>query len=62
VLHNICLHGLEENHVEEDNVDDFIEEDLQIERQLVWENNDDDVDLQQEGEAKREPYKPFRKK
>ncbi|KYN50363.1 hypothetical protein ALC62_15746 [Cyphomyrmex costatus] len=55
VLHNICLHGLEENHLEEDNVDDFIEEGFQNVRRLVRENNDDDDDigLQQEGEAKR---------
>ncbi|XP_018313143.1 putative nuclease HARBI1 [Mycetomoellerius zeteki] len=54
VLHNICLYGFEENHVEEDNVDDFIEEGFQTERQLVRGNDDDDhVGLQQEGEAKR---------
>lgn len=53
VLHNICLDGLEEDQAEEDNIDDFIEG-LQVVRQQVRENNDDDnVGFQQEGEVKR---------
>lgn len=55
VLHNICLDGLEDNQVEEDNVDDFIEEGLQIVRQQIREDHDGDnnVEFQQEGEVKR---------
>lgn len=55
VLHNICLDGLEEDQVEEDNVDDFIGEGLEVVRQQERENDDDDnnIRFQQEGEAKR---------
>ncbi|XP_071576145.1 uncharacterized protein [Temnothorax nylanderi] len=55
VLHNICLDGLEDDQVEEDNVDDFIEEGLEVVRQQERENDDDDNNniRFQEGEAKR---------
>lgn len=54
VLHNICLDGLEEYQVEEDNINDFIEEGLQVIREQVREHDDDDNNVGfQEGEAKR---------
>lgn len=48
VLHNICLDGLEENQAEEDDIDDFIIEDLEVVKQQVRENYDDEnnVNLQ----------------
>lgn len=56
VLHNICLNGLDENQIEEDNVEDFIEEGLQVVRQQERENDEErennDIDFL-EGEAKR---------
>ncbi|XP_012521958.3 protein ANTAGONIST OF LIKE HETEROCHROMATIN PROTEIN 1-like [Monomorium pharaonis] len=56
VLHNICLDGLEECEVEEDNVDDFIEEGLQVIGQQVREDDDDNNVGFQEGEAKRNRF------
>ncbi|KMQ94884.1 nuclease harbi1 [Lasius niger] len=52
VLHNIFLDGLEEYQAKQDNIDDFIGEGLQVVRQQVRENDDDNVGFQK-GEAKR---------
>lgn len=53
VLHNICLDGLEENQAEEDDIEDFIMEGLEVVKHQERENDDENNVNCQEGEAKR---------